>query len=43
MDAANSAKKSNTKLNAMLAIEKEMQAKWEAERIYEEDAPEANQ
>lgn len=37
------AKKSNTKLNAMLAIEKEMQAKWEAENTYQEDAPETNQ
>lgn len=37
------AKKSNAKLNALLAIEKEMQAKWEAERVYQEDAPETNQ
>lgn len=42
MDSA--AKKSNTKLNALLSIEKEMQDKWEKDRIYEEDAPsEANQ
>lgn len=33
------AKKSNTKLNALLAIEKEMQEKWENEKMFEEDAP----
>ncbi len=36
------AKKSNTKLNALLSIEKEMQAKWDAERTFEEDAPESS-
>ena len=40
MEAAGGVKKSNTKLNALLAIEKEMQEKWAAERIYESDAPE---
>lgn len=37
------AAKSNTKLNALLAIEKEMQEKWENEKAYEQDAPETNQ
>jgi len=33
------AKKSNTKLNNLLAFEKEMQTQWETSRIFEEDAP----
>ena len=32
-------KKSNTKLNALLNIEKEIQSKWENEHIFEENAP----
>lgn len=32
-------KKSNNKLNAFLTIEKEIQTKWENEKIFEEDAP----
>ena len=31
-------KKSNAKLNALLDIEKQIQAKWDTERIFEEDA-----
>lgn len=34
-------KKSNNKLNAFLAIEKEIQSKWESEKTFEEDAPES--
>jgi hypothetical protein len=33
------AKKSNVKLNALLDIERQIQTKWETEKIFEEDAP----
>lgn len=34
------AKKSNVKLNALREIEEKVQAKWEAEKVFEENAPE---
>jgi leucyl-tRNA synthetase len=37
------AKKSNAKLNALLEIEKEVQAKWESEKIFEDNAPETKE
>jgi leucyl-tRNA synthetase len=36
-------KKNNAKLNALLAIEKELQEKWERERPFEEDATNSSQ
>ena len=33
-------KKSNTKLNTFLTIESDVQAKWEKEKTFEENAPE---
>ena len=36
-------KKSNTKLNALLDIEKQIQAKWEVEKTFEENALETKQ
>ena len=35
-------KKSNTKLNTFLQIEKDIQTKWESEKVFEENAPENN-
>lgn len=32
-------KKSNVKLNALREIEEKIQAKWESEKIFEENAP----
>jgi leucyl-tRNA synthetase len=34
--------KSNTKLTNLLTIEKDIQAKWTSEKIFEEDAPDLN-
>ena len=39
--AAAPAKKSNVKLNALREIEEKIQAKWESEKIFEEDAPDS--
>ena len=36
-----SAKKSNVKLNALREIEEKIQAKWENEKIFEENAPDS--
>ena len=33
------ARKGTAKLNELLSIEKLMQAKWDAEKLFEEDAP----
>ena len=33
-------KKSNAKLNTLLTIEKEIQVKWNSEKVFEENAPE---
>ena len=35
------AKKSNVKLNALLDIEKIVQTKWESDKVFEENAPDA--
>ena len=34
-------KKSNVKLNVLLDIEKTIQTKWESDKIFEENAPDA--
>lgn len=34
--------KSNTKLTNLLSIEKDIQAKWTIEKVFEEDAPDLN-